>query len=259
MILAIDIGNSHTVLGIFRGEKLLDEWRMTSSLKRSADELWPHIKLFCQESKIDANKITAVAISSVVPNLTGVFTLMTEKYLHVEPVIISGDMADLGMTIRYDDPKRLGADRVCNAVAAYAKYGGPAIVIDFGTATTYDVVSKKGEFIGGIIAPGIETAAASLNRRTAKLPTVAPEFPASVIGTNTVACIQSGIMYGALDAMEGMVRRLREILGKKTIVIATGGLSGIISGKSTLFTHIEPSLVLQGARLILERTSGEKT
>ncbi|MBI1803837.1 MAG: type III pantothenate kinase [Ignavibacteriae bacterium] len=258
MILTIDIGNTDTVLGVFRGEKLLDEWRITSSLKRTDDEVWPHVKLFSQESKINLDKITGVAIASVVPALTDVFMVMTEKYLHVEPVIISGDMPELGMTIRYDDPKKLGADRICNAVAAYAKYGGPAIVVDFGTATTYDIVSKKGEFLGGMIAPGIETAASSLNRRTAKLPNAALQFPPSVIGTNTVACIQSGIMYGALDAMEGMIRRLRDILGKNTIVITTGGFSRIIAAKSTLVTHVEPALVLQGARLIYERATQAK-
>jgi len=259
MILAVDIGNTHTVLGVFRGAKLLGEWRMTSSLKRTADELWPHLHLFCQESKIDSNKINGVAIASVVPNLTEVFTLMTEKYLHVEPVIISGDMEGLGITIQYDDPKKLGADRVCNAVAAFTKHGGPVIVIDLGTATTFDVVSKEGEYIGGSIAPGIETAAISLNRRTAKLPAIAMKFPASVIGTNTIACIESGIMYGALDAMEGMIRRLREILGDNTTVVATGGFSKIIAKKSTLLSHVEPSLVLQGARLIYERTGGGKS
>ena len=255
MILAIDIGNTHTVLGAFRGEKLLGEGRITSSVKRGVDELWPHVQLFCQESRIDFKKIKGVSISSVVPQLTELFMTMTQKYFHVEPIVISGDMPDIGITVQYDTPKLLGADRLCNVVAAFDKFGGPAIVIDLGTATTYDVVTKKGEYIGGVIAAGVETAAAGLSRRTARLPNVVLQFPRALIGTTTIECIQSGIMYGAIDAMEGMIRRLKAVIGRKSIVVATGGFSQLVAGRSALVTHIEPSLVLQGARLIYQRTT----
>lgn len=258
MILTIDIGNTDTSLGVFRGAKLLCERRMTSSLKRSEDELWPHIQLFCLDSKIDPSKIVGVAISSVVPALTDIFARMTGKYFHVEPVIISGDMEYLGITIRYDDPTKLGADRVCNAVAAFTTYGGPVIAIDMGTATTYDIVSKKGEYLGGVIAPGVGTSASALSRRTAKLPTAALQFPSSVIGTNTVACIQSGVLYGALDSLEGMIQRLKKTVGKNSIIVATGGFSQLLAAHTSLIQHVEPSLVLHGARLIYERVTSEK-
>jgi len=197
-------------------------------------------------------EITGVGISSVVPNLTDVFVWMSEKHFKVKPIVVSSEL-DLGIKILYDDPSAVGADRLCNAVAGFTKYGGPVIIIDFGTATTYDVVSEKGEYLGGVIAPGIETSAAELHRRAAKLPKIELHFPKSVIGKNTVSSMQSGIMYGAVDAMEGMIKRIKNIIGQNAKVIATGGLAKTIIEHTNMIDFYEPSLVLDGICIIYNR------
>ncbi|MDI6767007.1 MAG: type III pantothenate kinase [Bacteroidota bacterium] len=254
MLLTIDAGNTHSVFGFFLKGKLLFDRRMTSSPSRTEDEFWLHIKHFCDQMKITPEGIQGVAIASVVPELTDVFTKMTKRYLKLQPTIINGTL-DIGITINYDDPKKLGADRICNIVAAHKKFGGPTIIADFGTATTYDVVSNKGEYLGGVIAPGLETAAQELYKRTAKLPKTDLQFPDSILGKNTVTAIQSGVMYGAVDAAEGMIRRLRKLVGKYATVVATGGYAGIVAEMSNEIKYIEPNLVLEGARLIYERVS----
>jgi len=252
MLLAIDIGNTHTVLGVFQNEKLVADWRMTSSTVRTEDELWMMMKMFFEHSRMDERDISGAVISSVVPNLTRIFEITLLKYVQCSPIIVSASL-DIGMRINYDDPNAVGADRLCNAIAAYEKYGGPCIVVDFGTATTFDVVSKKGEYLGGVIAPGVETSSMDLQRRTALLPKIDLQFPKNIIGTNTVASMQSGILYGAVDAMEGIIKRIKKKTGKNTRVIATGGFSRLIAAKSKAIDHLEPSLVLEGARLIYER------
>ena len=257
MLLAIDIGNTHTVLGVYQGSTLKNDWRVTSSFQRTEDEVGAQILLLLAGKKIAPNRISGVGISSVVPNLTDIFALMASKYFHVKPVIISSSL-QLGIKIYYDDPSAVGADRLCNAAAGHAKYGGPLIIIDFGTATTYDVVATNGDYLGGVIAAGVETSAADLHRRAAKLPKVELHFPKKIIGTDTVGSIQSGILYGALDAMEAMVDRLqREVQkreGKKATVIATGGFSELMSKRSKVIQGWEPSLVLDGVRIIYDRT-----
>jgi len=255
MLLAIDVGNTHTVLGIFNNEALLDEWRMASRPALAENDLWIHVRTFSIGVGLTPKDISGVVISSVVPKLTKTFRNVAKKHLKKEPVVVSGDM-DAGIKVLYDDPSKLGPDRLCHAVAAYAKFGGPAIVVDFGTATTYDVISAGGEYLGGLIAPGIETSARTLHRSTGLLPSVNLQFPESVIGTNTVAAMQSGILYGAVDASEGLIRRIRQAIGGNPKVIATGGYAGLVSGKSYMFRIIEPSLVLDGARLIYERALG---
>lgn len=257
MLLVIDVGNTNTVLGMFQRETLVDEWRMRSRPSRSVRELSIHVRAFAEETGVVPGDIRGVVIASVIPRLTGTFEAMARKFLQREPVTVSGDI-DSGIRVLYDNPSQLGADRLCNAVAALAKFGGPAIVVDFGTATTFDVISAKGEYLGGVIAPGVETAAAGLDRRTAKLPSADLEFPERVIGTNTVAGMQAGIMYGALDGMEGIVRRIKRVIGKNATVVATGGYAGIIAERSTLIKHVEPALVLEGARLIYERVARTK-
>jgi type III pantothenate kinase len=257
MLLAVDVGNSHTVLGIFKGKRLIDEWRMQSRRSRKARELWEHVLTFAGEAGAAPRDIEGVVISSVVPALTRTFAAMTKKYLKMEPVIISGGM-DAGIPVLYDDPSRLGPDRLCNAVAALAIAGAPSIVIDLGTATTFDVVSPKGEYLGGLIAPGVESAAAGLYSHTAQLRPVPLEFPERVVGSNTVTGMQSGIMYGALAGVEGLVRRIEEAIGEKAPVIATGGYAEVFAEKSSLITRIEPALVLEGARLIYERVTRKK-
>ena len=257
MLLAIDIGNTHTVFGAYRNAKLIADWRATSMLQRTEDEVGTQVKLFLNEARIPLKRIDGVAISSVVPNLTDVFSVMARKYFGEEPLIISSSL-DLGITINYDDPISVGADRICNAVAGFARFGGPLIIIDFGTATTYDVVSATGDYMGGVIAPGVETSAVDLHRRAAKLPKIELHFPKTIIGRDTVSAMQAGILYGAVDAMEGMVERIQKELQKsgmaKAKVIATGGFSQLMASRSKTIAASVPSLVLDGVRLIYERT-----
>ncbi len=255
MLLAVDIGNTHTVVGLFEGSRLIADWRMASHAHRTADESWLTIKSFCRESDLDTEKIIGVGISSVVPSLTDIFETMARKYLRAQPTVVSAAL-DLGMTVRYKDPTAVGADRLCNAVAGFAKYGGPLIIVDFGTATTYDVVAKNGDYLGGVIAPGLESAAEELHRKAAKLPKIDLHFPEHIIGQETVTSMQAGIMYGAVDALEGIVRRIRSELGADAKVIATGGLSFAVARHTPLIEACEPALVLDGIRLIWSRAHG---
>jgi type III pantothenate kinase len=258
MLLAIDIGNTHTVFGIYRKTKLVADWRVTSMLQRTEDEIGTQVRMFLKEAEIPVKDVEGVGIASVVPNLTDIFAMMARKYFNVDPLIISSSL-DLGIRIQYDDPNSVGADRLCNAVAGFAAFGGPLIIIDFGTATTYDVISAMGDYLGGVIAPGIETSAVDLHRRAAKLPKVELHFPRSTIGKDTVSSMQAGILYGAIDALEGMVERiqidLRKREGKKGLVVATGGFSRLMANHSKTISHCVPSLVLDGVRLIFDRVS----
>jgi len=257
MLLAIDVGNTHTVLGLFDGARLRAEWRLASLTSRTADETWLLLRDFCSAEQITVSSITGVGISSVVPDLTGVFETIARKYLKAEPVTVHAGL-DLGLRVLYRDPTAVGADRLCNAVAGYRKYGGPLIIIDFGTATTYDVINAEGDYLGGVIAPGLETAATELHRRAAKLPRAELTFPPTVIGRETVTSMQAGIMFGAVDAAEGIVRRIRAELGVGAKVIATGGLSPAIARHTSLIDATEPSLVLDGIRLIYDRITRGK-
>ena len=259
MLLAIDIGNTHTVFGIYRGPDLVADWRVTSMLQRTEDEVGAQVKLFLNDAGVPSGDVRGVGISSVVPNLTDIFSMMAQKYFGVEPLLISSAL-DLGIKVRYDDPNSVGADRLCNAVAGFSKFGGPLIVIDFGTATTYDVVAANGDYLGGVIAPGIETSAVDLHRRAAKLPKIELRFPRSLIGQDTASSMQAGILFGAIDAMEGMTRRLQDEIakreGKEAKVIATGGFAKLIAERSNRIAECVPSLVLDGVRLIYERLKG---
>ncbi|MEX1274821.1 MAG: type III pantothenate kinase [Bacteroidota bacterium] len=260
MLLAIDIGNTHTVFGVYKGPTLVADWRVTSMLQRTEDEIGAQVRLFLTEAGIPLKRLHGVGIASVVPNMTDIFAMMARKYFGVEPLLISSAL-NLGRAIRYDDPNSVGADRLCNAVAGYTMVGGPLIIIDFGTATTYDVVAGNGDYLGGVIAPGIETSAVDLHRRAAKLPKVELHFPRTTIGKNTVSSMQAGILYGAVDAMEGMVQRIQnELQGQrenKAKVIATGGFSRFMAEHSSVIEQCHPSLVLDGVRLIYERVNGK--
>jgi type III pantothenate kinase len=252
MILAIDIGNTHTVVGIYNGNKLLGDWRVTSFVTRTEDEFGMLVKQFCDDANVPLKKISSIGISSVVPNLTDVCVHMAQKYFMIDPIVVSSDL-DLGITILYDDPRSVGADRLCNAVAGYAKYRGPLVIVDFGTATTFDVVSRHGEYLGGVIAAGVETTSGELHRRAAKLPKIDLKFPDKIIGKSTVESMQAGIMYGALDSMETMIRRISKELDDYPTVIATGGFSELMKKQSKIINKHEPTLVLDGIRLIVER------
>ncbi len=255
MLLAVDIGNTHTAVGVFSGSTLTGHWRMSSSAHRTGDEAWLTIKSFCESAGISPSKITRAGISSVVPNLTEIFETLASRYLGIEPITITGSL-NLGIAVEYNTPESVGADRLCNAISGYQKYGGPLIIVDFGTATTFDIVSAKGSYLGGIICLGIESSASELHRRAARLPKVDLRFPASVIAKDTVSSMQAGLMIGTLESLEGLVRRIRKELGSEARVIATGGLAPVIAEHTGLFTAVEPTLVLDGVRIIVERLSG---
>jgi len=254
MIVVIDVGNTNIVLGFFLKGKFVLERRISSQSQKTEDELYVLLKQYCEQLKISPDEIQAAVIASVVPEVTSTIQKMFKKYLKLSPLIIEGTL-DIGIKIPYSDPSKLGADRICGVVAVLKKFGGPAIIVDFGTATTYDVISSKGEYLGGVIAPGIETSAAELFRRTAKLPKTELIFPQSIIATNTSDAIKSGVMYGAVDAFEGMVRRLRRAAGKYATVVATGGYAPLIADMTNEIKYLEPALVLEGARLIYEMVS----
>jgi type III pantothenate kinase len=257
MLLAIDIGNTHTVIGVYKDEQLIADWRVTSSGTRTADETWLTIKNLCADVNISPVLITGVGISSVVPNLTDIFETIARKHIKIEPIVVGGH-SDLGFKIHYEDVSAVGADRLCNSIAGYKKYGGPLIIIDFGTATTFDVVAENGDYLGGVIALGVESTAGELHRRAAKLPKIELRFPARVVGQDTVSSMQAGVMFGAVDAVEGIVRRIQAEMGHKAKVIATGGLSTTMAKYTPIIEACEPSLVLDGVRLIYERVKGNQ-
>ena len=264
MFIAIDIGNTHTVIGIYKKNTLLADCRLISMLQRTEDEIFEQVHSLLVKVGANKKKIDGIGISSVIPNLTNVYAVLVKKCFHQEPMIVSTEL-NLGIKILYDNPKLLGSDRICNAIAGYFKYGGPLIIIDFGTATTYDVVALNGDFLGGVIAPGIETSAISLHRRTAKLPRLVGiklHLPKTVIGTNTISSMQDGILWSAVDAMTGMVNRIQKELhehrSKKAVVIATGGFSTFVAEQTQIIQYIEPTLVLDGIRLIYDRLKSKK-
>ena len=257
MLLAIDVGNTHTVLGIYDRDALVADWRMASLTHRTVDENWLTIRAFCADRGLPTSAIDGVGISSVVPDLTDVFESLARKYFHLDPVTVSAAL-DLGMRVLYTDPAAVGADRLCNAIAGFRKYGGPLVVIDFGTATTFDVISAEGDYMGGVITLGLESTASELHRRAAKLPKIELRFPPSVIGKETEASMQAGVMFGAVDAVEGTIRRIQKELGTKPRVIATGGLAPIVAARTPVIGACEPALVLDGVRLIYERVTGAR-
>lgn len=252
MLLAIDVGNTNTVVGVFSSARLLAEWRLSSTVPRTADETWHLIRGFLADAGIDPGELTEAGISSVVPDLTAVYASVVERRLNTKPCFVDGS-SDLGIRILVSDPSTVGADRLCNAIAGFARYGGPLIIIDLGTATTYDVIDVDGNYLGGAIALGLESEAAELHRRAAKLPKIELRYPERVVGKDTVSSMQAGIMFAAADAIEGMVRRIRAELGVPARVIATGGLSAIVASHCPSIEAIAPSLVLDGIRLICER------
>lgn len=245
MLLAIDIGNTHTVVGLYLKRQLLNHWRITSNLARTEDEVGVVIQNFFRNSGRDIADMDGAAISSVVPDLTPIYTMMCQKYLSCDPLIITSDIK-LGLDIKYRDPTSVGADRICNAVAGIEKFGKPLIIIDFGTATTFDCVDSRGNYIGGAIAPGINASINMLHKHAAKLPRVDAVFPEHVIGQTTDESIQSGIFFGTLFMVEGMVKRLKQELGPQTRVIATGGLADKIATQTNCVQSVESHLNLEG-------------
>ena len=257
MLLCIDVGNTHTQFGVYERGMLRNDYRVSSEVVRTEDEIGIVVVSLLEHEEVKPGKIEGVGISSVVPNLTGILERMSEKYFGCDAMVVNSEL-DLGLKVGYDEPQAVGSDRICAAVAGYKKYGGPLIILDFGTATTFDVVSADGVYLGGAIAPGLETGAADLQRRAAKLPRIELRFPENVIGKTTVKSMQSGIMFGAVDAMEGIVRRIKDSLGADAAVIATGGYGKIMSAHSGIINHLEPALVLEGVRIIYEKNHRRK-
>jgi len=252
MLLTIDVGNTNTVLGVFEGASLLAHWRLTTRREQTADEYGILVRNLFSNSGLDPARIDAVALASVVPPLTPVLVELARESLGHDPLVI-GPGVKTGMPILYEPPGDVGADRIVNAVAAFAAYGGPVIVVDFGTATTFDVITGKGEYLGGVICPGIGVSADALFQRAARLPRVDVRRPAGVVGRSTVGSIQSGLYYGYAAMCEGLVARIRAELGEPVRVVATGGLAGTLAADIPSIEAVDPVLTLTGLRLIWER------
>ena len=255
MLLAIDVGNTNIVVGVFRGETLAHSWRLTTIRERTSDELGILISDLCDRHEIRQSEISGIVIASVVPPLTGSLVTMVMDYFGRVPLLFE-PAVNGGIPILIDNPAEVGADRIVNSIAAFAAYGGkglPIIVVDFGTATTFDAVSAKGEYLGGIICPGPQVSADALFQRAAKLPRIEVRKPARVIGTNTVAAMQSGTFWGYVDMVEGLVRRMKLELGGAAVVVATGGLASMVAPESMMIEHVDQELTLRGLRLWWER------
>jgi type III pantothenate kinase len=254
VLLAADIGNTEIVLGIFRGGDLEHTWRLSTQPERTPDELGLALSGFLAQRDISfTTEVTGLVVASVVPDVTAAVRDMAASTFDFAPVIV-GPGVKTGVPVLTDNPREVGADRVVNALAAYARFGGPAIVVDFGTATNFDVVSAKGEFIGGVIAPGMQASAASLFSRTARLTRVEFTAPPNVVGKSTVEAVQSGLIFGTAGEVDAIVSRiLLELPGATTI--ATGGLAAVVLPHCTTIQHHEPWLTLEGLRLVFERNA----
>ncbi len=260
MLFAIDVGNTNIVLGVFDGAALVASWRLSTDRGRTADELGILSTDLLRHRGIDPFGIDGIILSSVVPPLTGTMIDMAIRYFGRTPLNVDGQV-NTGMRILYDAPSEVGADRIVNGVAAYERYGRPTarpvIVVDFGTATTFDAISDKGDYLGGVICPGIQISADALFQRAAKLPRIDVRKPPSVIGRTTVASMQAGLFYGYVGLVEGLVRRLRGELGEGAVCVATGGLAEVMAPETPVIEAVEPDLTLVGLRLIWERNRWE--
>ena len=250
-LLAIDLGNTNLTIGLFQGSELTEHWRLSTDHKRMKDEYGLQFLGLLENRGVSPTDFSGVILSSVVPPLTERVVQACEAYLGQKPIIISSDLK-LNVKIRYDDPTAVGADRIADAVAATTFFSSPACVIDFGTATTFNAINKANEYLGGAILPGIGLAAEVLFERTAKLPSVELSAPPSIIGTNTRHAMQSGLIFGYVALVEGMVTRFKQELGDETIVIATGGHVHRVSSYTNVIDHIKPWLTLEGLRIIWE-------
>ncbi len=253
MLLAMDIGNSQTVVGVFDGERLMRHWRVSTEARRTSDELAMQLQGLLTLMDLSlSTSITGVVISSVVPSLTEAFRQMADRYLDVVPVVV-GPGIRTGMAIRTDNPREVGADRLVNALAAYDKYGGPGIVVDFGTATSFDVYDAAGAFIGGAIAPGVQTSMAALSAHGAQLGAIELAMPSHAIGRNTIESMQSGAIYGFAGQVDRLVEALADELATRPVVVATGGLALPITDSCRHIDHHDQWLTLRGLRLVWER------
>ena len=256
VLLAIDIGNTNMTVGIFDGSKLKANWRVTTGVHRMPDEYASLLLNLFERQGIAASKITDAILCSVVPPLVGVFEEMCRRYLKISPLVVEAGVKT-GVRISMDNPREVGADRIVNTVAAHKLYGGAVIVIDLGTATTFDAVSEEGDYLGGAIAPGIAIATEALFSRTAVLPRVELTHPKRAIGRNTVAAMQSGIVFGYAGLIEGIVNRIQQELGGKAKIVATGGYAELLAQETSVIEEVNPDLTLVGLRLIYEMNKAE--
>ena len=252
LLLTIDVGNTNTVLGLHEGTEIRAHWRLTTRREQTADEYGILVRNLFATQGVAPSQIMGVALASVVPPLTSVLVALSRQYLGQEPLVVEPGVRT-GMPILYEPPGDVGADRIVNGVAAFAAYGGPVIVVDFGTATTFDVVTKKGEYLGGVICTGVGVSAEALFQRAARLPRVDVRKPATVIGQSTVGAIESGLFYGYLGMVEGLIRRMSDELGGTALCVATGGLAQLIAPETPMIQHVDVDLTLHGLRIVWER------
>ena len=252
MLLAIDAGNSNITLAVFEDETLLAHWRLTTDIRRTSDDYGSEIRSLFQLAEIDVKDLEGIVIASVVPALNLTLTRMAETYLRLTPLFVD-HTTRTGLRVVYDAPADLGADRIVDAVAAIAKYGAPCIIVDFGTATTFNVVNGAGEFVGGAISPGLNTCSEALFSRAAKLPRVEFARPAKIIGSSTVAAMQSGLYHGYAGLVDALIMRMIDELGEAPRVIATGGLAHKVAPASPSIQVVDDTLTLEGLRLVYER------
>ncbi|ADG81113.1 type III pantothenate kinase [Thermincola potens] len=255
MLLVLDVGNTNIVLGVFEGANLLNSWRIATDKQKTVDEYGVQIRVLFDYSGVKPQKIKDVIISSVVPPVTPILEGMAKKYFNAKPMVV-GPGIKTSISIKYDNPREVGADRIVNAVAARALYKGPLIVVDFGTATTFCAISESGEYLGGAIAPGVGISMEALFTRAAKLPRVELIRPKNVIGKNTVSSMQSGIFYGFVGQVDGIIKRIKEEMGADAYVVATGGLAELIGRESRMIDVVNKNLTLEGLRIIYERNKG---
>ena len=252
MLLVADIGNTNITIGLLEKRTLKASWRLNSRIMRTEDEIWILLKMLLESGGFSWAQVKGVALGSVVPSLTPVFERVVQNRLRV-PLVNVTHQLHLGIKILYANPQQVGADRLCNAVAGFERFGGPLVIVDLGTATTFDCVSAQAEYLGGIIAPGPETTATILHQAAARLPKVELQFPATIIGRTTETSIQSGLMYGGVEIVDGLNRRLKQEMGENTRIIATGGLAGVLMPHLKTVERVEPNLTLEGLGLIFER------